>query len=118
MNWVNRIAKNVFHRLPLPRHGKYELKKGVYSLVPAWEQLDSLDRKSKLLYRISPTSQDGLEFGPLCNPIVSKTESAGRISYVDYASAETLRERFRDDPNVRVDEIVETDYEWGERSLH
>jgi SAM-dependent methyltransferase len=117
MDWINRIAKGFFHRLPLPRREKYELKKGAYSLVPSWEGLQSLDRKSKVLSRITPASQDGLEIGPLCNPIVSKAESAGRIKYVDYATAETLRERFRDDPNVRLSEIVETDYVWGKRSM-
>jgi ubiquinone/menaquinone biosynthesis C-methylase UbiE len=117
MNWINQIAKNVFHRLSLPRYKKYGLKKGVYTLIPAWEQLDSLDRKSKLLSRITPASQDGLEFGPLSNPVVSKAESAGRISYVDHASAETLREKYRDDPSVRLNEIVGTDYVWGECSM-
>lgn len=49
----------------------------------------------------------GLEFGPLTRPIVSPDE--GEISYVDYLDSEGLREKYRDDPNVDIHEIVDVD---------
>ena len=76
----------------------------------------SLDRKEKLLFRISPASQDGLEIGPLSDPIVSKSESAG-VGYVDIANAEKLRELNKDFETIRLDEIVETDFIVADKSL-
>ncbi len=70
-----------------------------------------------MLRRINPSLQEGLEIGPLSRPIVTKADAAGSIWYVDYATKETLQLHYREDPNVRVDEIVQVDYLWGERSL-
>ena len=75
------------------------------------------DRRAKLLNQIQPASQEGLEIGPLHRPIVTKVESAGRIWYVDYTSADVLKEKYSNDPNVLVDEIVDIDYQWGKASL-
>jgi len=74
-------------------------------------------RREILLERIDVATQVGIEIGALCNPLVTKSESNGKVVYVDYASAEQLREHFRHDPNVRLDEIVETDLIWGNRRL-
>jgi predicted SAM-dependent methyltransferase len=75
------------------------------------------DRKAKILSRINPALADGLEFGPLFTPIVTKSESGGRVWYVDYLSAEGLKEHYQDDSAVRIEDIVEIDYIWGERTL-
>ena len=48
---------------------------------------------------------------------MTKTESAGRVWYADYTTTDVLKEKYANDPNVRVDEIVNVDYLWGEASL-
>jgi SAM-dependent methyltransferase len=120
MNWINRIGRKLYHRLPLPGKFRGFLKQRLHPrpmpLIPDIHAA-TLDRKAKLLFRISPASQDGLEIGPLCNPIVSKSESGGRIGYVDIANAEKLIELNKVFKNVRLDEIVETDFIVGEKSL-
>ncbi len=123
MNWIMRVAKNVFRRLPLPEKARDRLRLGALRVFPSLSvsiadiHAASLDRKEKFLFRISPASQDGLEIGPLCNPIVSKSESAGRIGYVDIANAEKLRELNKDFETIRLDEIVETDFIVADKSL-
>jgi SAM-dependent methyltransferase len=76
-----------------------------------------VDRKSKLTKHISPLNQDGLEIGPLCWPIVRKDESNGRIQYVDFSTAEESRKKYKNDPNVNINDIVETDLLWGKQTL-
>lgn len=76
-----------------------------------------MNRKQKLLAFISPSDQDGLEIGPLCWPLVTKSESNGKIYYVDYSTAELLREKYKQNSRVVVDEIVDTDYLWGKQTL-
>jgi SAM-dependent methyltransferase len=44
-------------------------------------------------------------------------ESGGHIWYVDYATGAELRKKYKDEPIVNLDEIVETIFRWGERSL-
>jgi hypothetical protein len=135
MKYTHRFARFIYNRIPLPRIAKSNLKNWVFKIVPSWrphyphdfsavtenfrkaDQPQPMDHKSKLLYRISPTSQDGLEIGPLCNPTLSKVESNGRIQYVDYVTATELREKYHDEPMVCVNEIVEIDYLWGEHTL-
>ncbi|HBI02176.1 MAG TPA: hypothetical protein DDY18_11215 [Flavobacterium sp.] len=79
--------------------------------------IQGLERKSKMLLSISPSEQEGLEIGPLCWPIVTKRESNGKIYYVDYSKAEYLREKYKNNKAVNINEIVETDYLWGEKTL-
>ncbi len=55
----------------------------------------------------------GLEIGALHAPLVGRGE--GRVLYVDYASAETLRSNFRH-PGDPAD-VVEVDIIWGDRPL-
>jgi SAM-dependent methyltransferase len=74
-------------------------------------------RRDTLLSHIDVATQRGLEIGPLCNPLVTKAESNGNVRYVDHATAEQLRAHYRNDPNVRLDAIVETDIVWGQRKL-
>jgi SAM-dependent methyltransferase len=76
-----------------------------------------INRKHMILSNITPDLQDGLEIGPLCSPIVTKSESNGHVWYVDHASAEELKEIYRDVPEVVLDNIVNVDFIWGKRSL-
>lgn len=72
------------------------------------------DRRSRILGDIDVTQAFGLEIGALHAPLVRRSE--GRVLYVDYADAETLRANFKYE-NVDPSEIVETDVIWGERPL-
>lgn len=74
-----------------------------------------MDRRTKLIAGLDLKRATGLELGPLCRPVVKKSD--GEILYVDYADAEALRERYSNDPNVDVSEIVSIDALWGEKSL-
>ena len=75
----------------------------------------AMGRKENLLKGLDVRNAVGLEIGPLASPVVSKQE--GAIYYVDYADAEFLRNRYKDDPNVDTSKIVSIDAIWGERSL-
>jgi SAM-dependent methyltransferase len=77
----------------------------------------SRPRRDTLLSRIDVATQTGLEIGPLSHPLVTKAESNGQIFYVDSATAEQLREKYRGDAFVKADAIVETDYLWGRQTL-
>lgn len=74
-----------------------------------------MERKEKLLQGLDVRNAIGMEIGPLASPVVSKQE--GKIYYVDYADAEFLRNRYKDDPNVDTSKIVFIDAIWGEQSL-
>ncbi len=73
-------------------------------------------RQEKLLSCIDRTRGRGFEIGALNNPILTKKN--GEVAYVDYTRTEVLREKYAADPNVKVEEIVEVDTVWGERSLY
>ncbi|MDG2046755.1 MAG: methyltransferase domain-containing protein [Halioglobus sp.] len=72
-------------------------------------------RVKKLLSRIDVASQSGIEIGPLNRPIV--IPDMGDIAYVDHASTEQLREKYRNDPNVDIERIMDVRYIWGDKSL-
>jgi predicted SAM-dependent methyltransferase len=72
-------------------------------------------RKTKLLSCINPATQFGLEIGPLTNPIV--TRDMGEVRYVDHATTEDLRAKYKNDSSIDVNSIVEVDYVWGAQSL-
>lgn len=74
-------------------------------------------RKDKLLSCISPSTQKGLEIGPLNKPVVTKYESNGMIKYVDHKTTEDLRKKYANDKSVDVAEIVSIDYVWGVNTL-
>lgn len=74
-----------------------------------------MDRKQKILAGLDLSSSVGAEIGPLCNPLVAKTD--GDIIYVDYCDADSLRKHYAGNPSVDVDKIVETDAIWGQRTL-
>lgn len=73
------------------------------------------DRRMQMLNGLDLAQGIGLEIGALCRPLVVKSES--EVYYVDYADAGYLRERYANDPNVDVDQIVDVDFLWGERDL-
>ena len=57
----------------------------------------------------------GVEIGPLANPIVSRDD--GRIIYVDHQNAEGLRQKYANNPDVAVMDIVDVDAIWGSNTL-
>jgi len=71
------------------------------------------DKRTRMLGDIVLASSVGLEIGPLHAPMVQRHE--GRVLYVDYASADTLRANFRH-PDGAAD-IVDVDIIWGDRPL-
>jgi SAM-dependent methyltransferase len=72
-------------------------------------------RRGRLLAGLDIAASAGLEIGPLDKPLVRKGE--GDIAYVDHAAAADLRRHYQGDPRVRVDQIVEVDGVWGEKTL-
>ncbi|MBD1852264.1 methyltransferase domain-containing protein [Leptolyngbya sp. FACHB-711] len=74
-----------------------------------------MTREEKILSAIDPATQLGLEIGPLNRPIV--TCQMGKIRYVDHASTEELKQKYAEDSNVDIDQIVKVDYVWGEKQL-
>jgi SAM-dependent methyltransferase len=73
------------------------------------------DRQS-ILYSLFDVSGVGLEIGASYNPIVPKA-SGHRIEVLDYTTAEVLREKYRNEPNVDVSRIEEVDYVSDGRSI-
>jgi predicted SAM-dependent methyltransferase len=74
-----------------------------------------MDRKMKLLSGLDMSTSIGVEIGALCRPIV--THGDGAIYYVDHASSDELREKYKSDPNVDIDSLVNVDAVWGRQSL-
>lgn len=73
------------------------------------------NRRSRILVGpILPTDKV-VEIGALCNPLVRRGD--GQVFYVDYAETDFLKERYKDDPNVNVNEIVHVDGVWGTNDL-
>ncbi|SIT36286.1 conserved hypothetical protein [Paraburkholderia ribeironis] len=75
----------------------------------------SLTRKQKLLAGLNQKDSLGLEIGALCRPFLLKDD--GPVIYVDHADTQTLRDKYKDDPNVHADAIVEVDAVWGANTL-
>jgi len=72
-------------------------------------------RRDKILANLNLNDHDGLEIGALARPLVSRSE--GKIFYVDYTDAETLRAKYANDPEVDTSKIVQVDAVWGEQTL-
>ena len=72
-------------------------------------------RRDKTLANIDPHVCKVLEIGALAAPMVSRGE--GEVIYVDFAETVALRETYRNDPNVRVEDIVSVDAIWGQNTL-
>jgi hypothetical protein len=74
-----------------------------------------MNRRQKLLDGIDTSSSIGLEIGALCNPFLDRSE--GPVIYADHATTEELRQKYRNDSNVSLPDIVEVDAVWGEKTL-
>jgi len=74
-----------------------------------------MDRKAKLLSALDMSTAIGVEIGALCRPIVTRRE--GAIYYVDHASTDELREKYKNDPNVDIDALVHVDAVRARQSL-
>ena len=75
----------------------------------------SLDRTSILKRLISTRDKRGLEIGPLNRPVVKPDE--GYIRYLDHLDTEGLRKKYRDDPSIVVQEIVDVDFALHGKSM-
>jgi SAM-dependent methyltransferase len=73
------------------------------------------DRRDKILANLDLESLEGLEIGALASPLVRPRE--GNIFFVDYTDAETLKQKYANDPSVDTANIVDVDAIWGARSL-
>ncbi|WP_250492646.1 methyltransferase domain-containing protein [Caballeronia sp. GAWG1-1] len=71
--------------------------------------------RSIILAGLNPSQLTGVEIGPLHRPFVRRVD--GEIIYVDYTDRPTLVEKYRNDPNVNVAEIVDVDAIWGRNTL-
>lgn len=74
-----------------------------------------MDRKVKLLSGLDISTAVGVEVGALCRPVVTRED--GTIYYVDHASTDELRQKYKSDPNVDIDALVHVDAVWGRQSL-
>ena len=75
----------------------------------------SKERRSRTLTGLIKSTDKIVEIGALCNPVAQK--SFGQVFYVDYADTDFLKERYKDDPNVNVNDIVQVDGVWGSKNL-
>jgi SAM-dependent methyltransferase len=66
---------------------------------------DKMDRTQEIRAYIDPATQRGVEIGPLDRPVVSSTE--GEIVYLDYFTAQDLRRKHSNNPNVNCNLIVD-----------
>jgi predicted SAM-dependent methyltransferase len=74
-----------------------------------------MERKVKLLSGLNMSTAIGVEIGALCRPVVSRAD--GTVYYVDHASTDELRQKYKSDPNVDIDALVHVDAVWGQQSL-
>jgi predicted SAM-dependent methyltransferase len=71
----------------------------------------ALSKRDRAFDGLSIAGRKGVEFGPLSRPLIRKSESD--IYYVDQCSTEQLKEKYRGDPNVNPDDLVDVDFVWG-----
>ena len=82
------------------------LQKFVFYLIFLFQKKNS-DRVIKLKEDLK-LSGIGLEIGVLVAPIIKKNES--KVYYVDYFSAEQLKENYKDDPIVDINKVEQVDF--------
>lgn len=73
-----------------------------------------MNRNDILLQDIALQARSGIEIGALDKPIVPPS---ARIFYVDHLDTPGLIEKYRDDPGVRADKIVQVGGVWGTQTL-
>lgn len=64
-----------------------------------------MDSTEKLLSGFSIEGKLGLEIGALSRPFIKRPEHD--VIYADFTTTDVLREKYRDDPGVVIDDIVE-----------
>ncbi|MFL9963463.1 methyltransferase domain-containing protein [Paraburkholderia sediminicola] len=74
-------------------------------------------RRNRLLRGLDIQSSVGVEIGPLCWPLVRRSDAA-TIIYVDHTNTAQLRQKYQGDAHVVADEIVDVDAVWGKNTLH
>jgi hypothetical protein len=72
-------------------------------------------RRDKALANIELSAVEGIEIGALASPLVSRDE--GAPIYVDFTDTESLREKYKEDKNVPLENLVVVDAIWGENTL-
>lgn len=77
--------------------------------------LDKSYRKKVMLEGINLRDMNGVEIGALDKPLVTKKD--GNISYVDYTTKELLGQNSMYDKHVDINNIVDVDFVWGEKTL-
>lgn len=73
------------------------------------EQWKLKERHERVVGGLDVKELTGLEIGPGCYPRLLK-EDVPRLFYVDHASQEELREKYKSDPAVECDKIPSIDY--------
>ena len=74
-----------------------------------------MERREKLISGLDLRHAVGIEIGPLDRPIITKQD--GEVIYVDHADTASLRNKYKDDPNVENVAIVNVDAVWGAQTL-
>jgi len=72
-------------------------------------------RAERALRDIDPAAGVGLEIGALTTPLL--TPALGPVEYADHLPTAELRGKYRDDPNVDIDAIVEVHHVIGDQPL-
>ncbi len=76
------------------------------------EELIITPRREFLLKAVNFEELKGLEIGALNEPLVKKKDvkERGEIFYLDHLATDELKEKYKDDISVEVDEIVSVDF--------
>jgi SAM-dependent methyltransferase len=74
-----------------------------------------MDLRTRISVGIDFASAEILEIGPLYRPLILKSDA--KVTYVDHTDAESLREKYREDPYVDLSSIVDIDAVWGKSTL-
>jgi hypothetical protein len=77
--------------------------------------MELTERQTRILSGIDYVNLKGIEYGPLHTPILTKDYS--QIDYVDFASQDYLRAKYKDDPNVNVEDIPQIDIVLSDRPI-
>ncbi len=76
--------------------------------------MSQFDRRGAILGNLDVRTLEGIEVGPLHNPMVRKAD--GVVYYVDHADTEFIKNANRN-PQFNNDDIVDIDIVWGDRPL-